>query len=158
MPSTEVDIKAALAPYAQVFASEQAAAHFVKLNPDLADVAPALLAEAVKGRLSAPEHAHFLRPPAPQYVPGSVEEIETRMQRVAPRSPGLGGFAHNGAAITAGHSPDMSSGMRSQPQLGAGLDHIGPRTLDEIEQAHAQHQAGIAKSGIGLGGQFLPKK
>ncbi len=123
-PSSDADIRAALEPYAPAFANEHAREQFIRLNPGLAEVSPALLPELVKARLSSPEHKHFLKPPAPQYAPGSVDEIEANWR----------------------------ARFGGQPQAG-GLAKPGPLTLDQVEQQYAQNQSYLATTGIGLGGQ-----
>jgi hypothetical protein len=156
-PSSDADIRAALEPYAPHFANEHAREQFIRLNPGLAEVSPALLPDLVKTRLQAPEHQHFLKPPPPQYVPGSVEAIEARMMARSPQTPGLGGFGHNAAALNGGQLPDYSSGLRSLAPA-AHPAQTGPQTMDQLEQRFNQNQGFLATTGIGLGGQHRAPK
>jgi hypothetical protein len=138
--STEADIKTVLSPYQ--FASDRAREQFLALNPDLAEVSPALLGDAVRNRLA--ENAHFLASARPQSLPGSLDEIERRFFERGNAAPGL----------LAGTTSGLTT--RAMPGAGAPLGPPVP-TLDAFEAAYAQRQAAAAATGIGLGGQHRPK-
>jgi hypothetical protein len=148
MSASEADLKAALAPHAQAFASEHAQRHFMISNGDLASVSPPLLAEAVKVRLAAPDNAHFLKQAQPRFQPGSVEA--SWLARNGAPSGGL-----RGNPDPLGRPSDGSSGLTSLHQPRSSMNSEPTRSLDDLDRAFRERQDALYSTGFGLRGQHV---
>jgi hypothetical protein len=154
-----VNLKATLevmGPQLQPGAADQ----IVKLmGEELSKLSPNLIKEVLASRLSQREYQHFLIPPPPKHMPGSVGEFAERQQQVSGRTPGIGlaGFGANRQALAAGQRADLSSGHRSPPPPA----HPADQPLESYDAMKARMAAvrggdprlGFLAGSTGLGGK-----